>query len=229
MATGLGRPAEEHRADSPEGISVRWRRLSILGIAVAVLAADQGSKTWALHHAQDPVHVVGTLRLAVTFNPGTAFGLGQNSTSLIVGGVVVLVVVLLGLGRRVSRTATWPAVMAMGLLLGGAVGNLTDRLVRHHHGAVIDFIDLRWWPVFNVADAAISVGACLLALVLFRARPVPSRRHIGAATASSPRSSPGPSSGSSPGSAGSSGSSPGSAGSSGPSPGSGGSSAVVPE
>jgi signal peptidase II len=61
----------------------------------------------------------------------------------------------------------------MGLLLGGAVGNLTDRLVRHHHGAVIDFIDFRWWPVFNLADASITVGALLLALVLFRARPGP--------------------------------------------------------
>jgi signal peptidase II len=58
----------------------------------------------------------------------------------------------------------------MGALLGGALGNLADRLIRHHHGAVIDFIDLRWWPVFNVADAAITVGAALLALVLFRAR-----------------------------------------------------------
>ncbi len=146
-------------------------RLAIVGIAAAVLAVDQVTKTWALHHARQPVHVLGTLRLAVTFNSGTAFGLGQNSTAIIVAGVVVLVVVLLGLGRRASRTATWPAAIAMGLLLGGAVGNLTDRLVRHHHGAVIDFIDLRWWPVFNVADASITVGAVLLALVFFRARP----------------------------------------------------------
>ena len=58
----------------------------------------------------------------------------------------------------------------MGLLLGGAAGNLTDRLVRHHHGAVIDFIDLKWWPVFNVADASIVCGAILL-LVGARQRP----------------------------------------------------------
>jgi signal peptidase II len=50
----------------------------------------------------------------------------------------------------------------MGLLLGGAVGNLADRLIRDHHGAVIDFIDLQWWPVFNIADASITIGAILL-------------------------------------------------------------------
>ncbi|MDQ6615446.1 MAG: signal peptidase II [Actinomycetota bacterium] len=154
-------------------VAPRWRRLSIVGIGAAVIALDQVSKTWALGHARDPVHVIGTLRFAVTFNSGTAFGLGQDSTAIIVAGVVVLVVVLLGLGRRASRSATWPAAVAMGLLLGGALGNLADRLIRHHHGAVIDFIDLRWWPVFNVADAAISVGAVVLALVLFRSRPAP--------------------------------------------------------
>jgi len=204
MATGLGRPAEEQRAVPPAGASIRGRRLSILGIAAAVLAIDQSTKTWALHHAGDPVHVIWTLRLAVTLNRGTAFGLGQNSTPLIVGGVVVLVVVLLGLGRRVSRTAGWPAVVAMGLLLGGAVGNLTDRLVRHQHGAVIDFVDLHWWPVFNLADAAISVGALLLALVLFRARPVASghgrRPPAGSATPGPApgMTVPGPASGSAP-------------------------------
>ena len=104
---------------------------------------------------------------------------------------MVLVVVLLGLGRRASRTATWPAALAMGLLLGGAVGNLADRLVRHHHGAVIDFIDLHWWPVFNVADAAITVGALLLALVLFRARPVPPGRR-GPTPGSAAGPAPGP-------------------------------------
>ncbi|MGH9123727.1 MAG: signal peptidase II [Acidimicrobiales bacterium] len=149
----------------------------IVGIAALAVGADQVTKTWALHHALAPVHVIWTLQWAVTFNSGTAFGLGQGSTPFIIGGVVVLVVALLGVGRKASRRATWPAVVAMGLLLGGALGNLADRLIRHHHGAVIDFIDLRWWPVFNVADACVSVGAVLLALVLFRSgevqRPLP--------------------------------------------------------
>ena len=155
---------------------MRLRRLSTLAIAAAVVGADQASKSWALHHSVVPVHVVGSLRLAVTFNSGTAFGLGQNSTAVIVAGVVLLVVVLLvvvllGLGRRASRTAGWAATAAMGLLLGGALGNLADRVFRHQHGAVIDFIDLRWWPVFNLADASITVGAALLVFIGFRGRP----------------------------------------------------------
>ena len=182
MASDLGRPAGSHPTVRPAGgegepatgaaggperggedrsPSVRRRRLAILGVSAGVVGADQATKTWALHHAQDPVHVVGTLRLSLEFNSGTAFGLGQNSTAIIVAAVVVLVVVLLGLGRRASRTATWPAALAMGLLLGGALGNLTARLVRHHHGAVIDFIDPQWFPVFNLADAAVSVGVVL--------------------------------------------------------------------
>lgn len=179
MATGLGRPAGTDPVVPRAAHSVRGRRVAILGVAAAVVIADQVSKTWALHHARQPKHIIGTLRLAVTFNSGTAFGLGQNSTAIIVAGVIVLVVVLLGLGRRASRSATWPAVVAMGLLLGGAIGNLADRLVRHHHGAVIDFIDLRWWPVFNLADASITVGAGLLALVLYRNRPRSETGHQG--------------------------------------------------
>jgi signal peptidase II len=140
------------------------RRWLILGVAGAVVVVDQLTKTWALHHTFEPIHVIGTLQLALTFNPGAAFGLGRGITPVLVGGAIVLVVILLGLGRAASRTATLPAVVAMGLLLGGACGNLADRLVRHHHGAVIDFIDLRWWPVFNVADGCITVGALLLVL-----------------------------------------------------------------
>jgi signal peptidase II len=154
-------------------MSVRRRRELILVIAAAVVALDQVTKTWALHHTVRPRHLVWTLRLALTFNSGAAFGLGQGSTALLAGGAIVLVVVLLGLGRRASRTATTMSVVAMGLLLGGALGNLADRLIRDHHGAVIDFIDLQWWPVFNVADASITIGALLLVLNGFTRRPHP--------------------------------------------------------
>jgi signal peptidase II len=146
-------------------------------VAAVVVAVDQVTKTWALHHTVTPVHVVGTLQLALTFNPGAAFGMGRGVTPVLVAGAIVLVVVLLGVGRAASRTASLSATVAMGLLLGGACGNLVDRLLRHNRGAVIDFIDLRWWPVFNVADACITVGAVLLVAVGLtaprRARPVP--------------------------------------------------------
>jgi signal peptidase II len=170
----MARPSADHEGPQAAPSSVRRaagalaggrRRILVAGVAAVVVVIDQLTKTWALHHTRDPIHVIGTLQLALTFNPGAAFGLGRGITPVLVGGAIVLVVVLLGLGRAASRTATLPAVVAMGLLLGGACGNLADRLIRHHHGAVIDFVDLRWWPVFNVADACITVGALLLVVV----------------------------------------------------------------
>jgi signal peptidase II len=169
--TGL--PTERVSGDGSGGGSVRRRRLVIVAIAAIVVAVDQVTKTWALHHTVTPRHVIWTLRLALTLNSGGAFGLGRGASPVILAGAIVLVVVLLSLGRAASRTANVPATIAMGLLLGGAIGNLADRLFRHHHGAVIDFIDLRWWPVFNVADACITIGALLLVLVGFR----PDRAH----------------------------------------------------
>jgi signal peptidase II len=164
-------------------LSTGRRRALIVGVAAVVVAVDQVTKTWALHQTTDPIHVVGTLQLSLTFNPGAAFGVGRGITPVLVGGAIVLVVVLLGLGRSASRTASWPATLAMGLLLGGACGNLADRLLRHNHGAVIDFIDLRWWPVFNVADACITVGAILLVVLGFgvRGRPAGSPPDAGPA------------------------------------------------
>jgi signal peptidase II len=150
---------------SAGALPTRRRRSLVVGAAAVVVVIDQLTKTWALHHTREPIHVIGTMQLALTFNSGAAFGLGRGITPVLVAGAIVLVVVLLGLGRAASRTATMPAVVAMGLLLGGACGNLADRVIRHNHGAVIDFVDLRWWPVFNVADACITVGALLLVLV----------------------------------------------------------------
>ena len=132
-------------------------------IAVAVVVLDQVTKTWALGALGDgPRHVVWTLRLNLSFNSGAAFGIGQGLAPLLVVVGVVMVVALLGMGR--SAGTTLPAMVAIGLVLGGAGGNLVDRLFRHHGGAVVDFIDLQWWPVFNVADAAITCGAVVLVL-----------------------------------------------------------------
>jgi signal peptidase II len=168
-------PPAEPSSGTGRAVSVGRRRAAILALAGIVVALDQVTKTWALHHAVEPRHVIWTLRLALTFNSGAAFGLGQGSTAVLVGGAIVLVVVLVGFGRRASRHATVTTSVAMGLLLGGAVGNLVDRLIRHNHSSVIDFIDLRWWPVFNLADASITVGALLLALAGVMGRPKPAR------------------------------------------------------
>jgi signal peptidase II len=139
---------------------------------VAVVVADQLSKNWALDHLHDgsPRHVVGPTYLDLTFNSGAAFSLGTGVTPIIEAAAVVLVAWLLIATHRVSRNVRLPTAIGLGLLLGGALGNLADRVFRHHHGAVVDFIQaVSWWPVFNVADAAITVGVIVLALSLWSA------------------------------------------------------------
>jgi len=139
-----------------------------------VVALDQASKTWALHHLRDgPRHVAWTLRLNLTFNTGIAFSEARGSTALVTVVALVVVALLVVIARRTSGTLT---AVILGLIIGGALGNLIDRLIRHHAGGVIDFIDLRWWPVFNVADASITIGALLLVLNTLSRRPQADRR-----------------------------------------------------
>jgi signal peptidase II len=142
----------------------------IPAVATVVFVADQASKTWALHHVTQDRHVLGPIWLVLTFNSGAAFSLGRGVTPIVEAVVVVLVAWLVVFSRRAGRAASAPVAVGLGLLLGGAAGNVIDRIFRHHHGAVIDFIDaLRIgshdrWPVFNVADACIVVGVIVLAL-----------------------------------------------------------------
>ena len=150
-------------------------RLGLIAAVVAlVLAADQTTKTWALDNLRSgPRHVIWTLQFNLTFNSGIAFSQATGSTVLvtIVGLVILSVLVVVAYRSRGTYTAA-----AFGLVIGGAAGNLADRLVRHHGGAVIDFIDLRWWPVFNLADAAVSIGVVLLVGgALLRGQPVKGR------------------------------------------------------
>ena len=103
------------------------------------------------------------LQLRFTTNPGGAFGLFGGATWLFVGASLVVIAIILVASRRPpSRMAS----VALGLVLGGALGNLTDRLIRGSgfSGEVVDFIDFQVWPVFNVADSCIVIGAALLLL-----------------------------------------------------------------
>jgi signal peptidase II len=145
------------------------RALVIPAVAAAVIAVDQITKTWAENQLLNVSrHVIGPTYLVLTYNGGAAFSLGHGVTPIVETVVVVLVVWLLAVSRRLSRSASLPAAVGLGLLLGGALGNLADRVFRHisgHSGAVIDFIQaVGWWPVFNVADAAIVVGVIVLVL-----------------------------------------------------------------
>ena len=144
----------------------------IAAVALLVVAVDQATKTWALHALSDrTIHLVWTLQLNLTFNSGVAFGLGTGVTPLLVVGAVVMLVLIMGFGGFHTNPTR---AIAVGLLLGGACGNLVDRLVRSNGGAVIDFIDARWWPVFNVADMALSCGVILLELTTWRQSSSPS-------------------------------------------------------
>ena len=146
------------------------QRLSAVGVllvAAVAVALDQASKTWALEALADrePLHVLGSLQLALSFNSGVAFSLGRGSGLAVVPVALAVVLVVLYASRHLGGRL---AATAVGLVVGGAAGNLIDRLVRGHGGAVVDFIDLQWWPVFNVADACIVVGGALLALTSLR-------------------------------------------------------------
>jgi signal peptidase II len=159
-------------------------------VAVVVVAADQLAKTWALRVLADrTIDVVGSLRLRLVFNTGSAFSIGSGLGPVLVVVGVVIVVVLLRASRDLDGT---PALVGLGLVLGGAIGNLSDRIVRGgdglFKGAVVDFVDLQWWPVFNVADMAICAGVAVLALTLGRAGS-----GEGSAPARSVATGPGPS------------------------------------
>jgi signal peptidase II len=143
------------------------RRLVVPLVAVAVIVADQVTKTLALHHLQPgvPHHVIGPSSWLLTYNSGAAFSLGRGVTPFIEAGVVVLIVALALFARRAQRSASWPALIALGMLLGGALSNLGDRVFRNLHGAVVDFIQaVTWFPIFNVADSAVTIGVILLIL-----------------------------------------------------------------
>jgi signal peptidase II len=140
-------------------------------VAAVVVAADQLAKTWALRVLADrTIDLVGSLRLRLVFNTGSAFSIGSGLGPVLVVVGVVIVAVLLRASRDLDST---PALVGLGLVLGGAVGNLLDRIVRGgdglFNGAVVDFVDLQWWPVFNVADMAICAGVAVLAVTLGRA------------------------------------------------------------
>jgi signal peptidase II len=149
-------------------------------VAVAVVVADAVTK-WVVRetfHLGESVPVLGeVVRLTYILNPGAAFGLRVGDHSRLVFGVLAAVatVVLVAVIRQ-TPAAERVRVVSLSLILGGAVGNLVDRL-RHPHG-VVDFLDVGLgafrWPVFNLADVGVTTGALLLVLFLWgEERPEP--------------------------------------------------------
>ena len=160
-------------ASSPAQAERRARRhnLVLFGVAALVVAFDQITKWWALQALDDrDIDVVWTLRLHLVHNTGAAFGLGQDLDTLIAVGALLFVIVVAWAGWGGRRLMLPPVLL--GMVLGGAIGNLGDRVFRSDDrflgGAVVDFIDLQWWPVFNAADSAIVVAGIILVLTASR-------------------------------------------------------------
>lgn len=139
-------------------------------IAGVVVIVDQLSKHWALNSLDNgrTIDVVWTLRFSLGFNSGFAFSTGTGWGPWIglfaIGAIIALVVAM-------HRATSALGRMSLALIVGGAVGNIVDRLFRGDgllHGKVVDFIDLQWFPVFNIADSAITIGAVLMVLVSLR-------------------------------------------------------------
>lgn len=149
----------------------------IVIVPAMVVAVDQVVKALVsqyLAHGRT-IHIIeGILALRLGFNPGLAFGLlgGLNESWRWVVSLISIaaLVVLARVAYRIVPSGTWVARLGIGLVFGGAVGNLIDRA---RLGGVVDFIDVYWrayhWPAFNIADSAITIGVLLVAATLQRA------------------------------------------------------------
>jgi signal peptidase II len=175
-ATGLGRSATP----------------LVLLVALTAYAVDQVSKHLAVREltGRAPVEVVGSfLQLRLLRNPGAAFSAGASLTPVISVVALVAAVVVLVVAFRV-RHRGW--AVALGFLLAGVVGNLTDRMLRTpgpFRGHVVDFLALPHWPVFNVADICIDLAGAGFVLLLFRGVHLDGTRsheHAGATTPTTP-------------------------------------------
>jgi signal peptidase II len=149
------------------GASGRARRVRVMVVvAFVVVVADQVTKSLAVSRlSSGKIHLIGPFALVLAYNTGVAFSIGAGLTWPIVVIVAVVVAVVAWAGRAVPNTA---AAIGVGMILGGAVGNLADRLFRGHHGAVVDFLYSGYWPTFNLADSSIVCGTVVLGIALWR-------------------------------------------------------------
>ncbi len=149
----------------------RRRVATLAAVAAAVYALDVVSKVLVVANLsqREPIRLAGgLLTFRLIRNSGAAFSIGVGMTAVLTLVAATVVVVIVRTARHLHSRA-W--ALALGLLLGGALGNLTDRLLRSPgplRGQVVDFVELPHWPVFNAADSAIVVGGCLMVLLSFR-------------------------------------------------------------
>lgn len=151
-------------------LRVQRGELFLLGVALSVLVLDQLTKQYVVSNLSPgvPWNPIESLRKYVSLtyitNTGAAFGMFPAFGTFFAVVAVVVVVAILFYHRQLA-SGHWMMHLGLGLQLGGAFGNLVDRL---RWGHVVDFIDVKVWPVFNVADSSIVIGVALLALSLLR-------------------------------------------------------------
>jgi len=142
--------------------------VAALALATLVVLADRVTTTLAVDHLHQAVHLWGPFGLALQFNSGLAFSLFTGRSTLV---TVVLGMGVVVLGVLLARVRTMTPAIGGGLVFGGGLGNLSERIVGVHHGRVADFITLSHWPTFNVADACITIGVIVVAAYLVFGRP----------------------------------------------------------
>ncbi|TDD61086.1 signal peptidase II [Kribbella antibiotica] len=169
-------PADLESAGSPsspaEAAPRSWKWMAMFGVAgIVVLGLDQLTKALALAHLTpgEPVNVIGgLLKFNLIRNPGAAFSLGAGYTPVI---SVIQIAVALGVIYLSRKLGSVGWAIAFGLLFGGAVGNITDRIFREpspFHGHVVDFLQTPHWAIFNIADMAVTSAAILLVIQTLR-------------------------------------------------------------
>ena len=168
---GGSEAGQPSRRAAVAGLASEPRRISVLlAVAVVVLALDIAAKvTVVAKLSGGPLRLLGGfLTLRVSRNPGAAFSIGTSQTILFTAIAVGVIIFILRASRRI-RSLPW--AVALGLLLGGATGNLLDRIFRApglFAGHVVDWIELPHWPVFNLADSSICCAAVLVVLLALR-------------------------------------------------------------
>jgi signal peptidase II len=144
----------------------------LFAVAAAIVAIDQVTKALVVSNLREdqPRRVIGgVLSWTLQRNPGSAFGLFRHFPVVF---TVLAALIAVAIVVRAPRVHDRLVGVALGLVLGGALGNLVDRIARPpgvFRGRVVDFIDFHWWPVFNVADSAVVIGAVLLLISSYRA------------------------------------------------------------
>jgi len=149
--------------------ALRRSRAIFFTLAILIAALDQVTKAWVKLNLDigESILNIGFFRISPTYNTGASFGIfqGQNVLFAVINlaGLAAILYFVLFRYRQLKILGQTPVIVSLGLISGGIIGNLTDRLTS---GRVTDFIDFTFWPAFNVADSAIVLGAILLGFII---------------------------------------------------------------